>query len=403
MSRRNRGSVPVSLPSLDRRQFLRIFGAVAAVGATGGLTACGADAITEVAEQQPSGLTVNIGLVVPKSGPYAKIGDDIQKGFALFVDGRRGLLGPHNANLIVADEGTTAETAVAAVQGLLSQNVVAVAGVANPGALPTLALAVQEARVPLVSANAAPSTLTNALFVWRVSSVEGDSGRSLAQYAKVQGTRAYLLYEDTGSGGTEAEAFRRAFIDLGGQVVGESVGTGSLASRLQTARNSNADSIFASYSGEAAAAVIDAYRASGVTAKLLGTGSLTETIDLTKIGPLPQRVYTSMYYAADLDNEANRRFVSEFHKAHGVQPSGYAMAAYDSAAVLDKALSLTAGLPTGPTLNQAFSLLGQIDSPRGTWTFNINRSPQQKWYLRRLHLDGQVPANVLDTDLTVLG
>ncbi len=403
MSRRNRGSVPVSLPSLDRRQFLRIFGAVAAVGATGGLTACGADAITDVATQQPSGLTVNIGLVVPKSGPYAKIGDDIQKGFALFVDGRRGLLGPHNANLIVADEGTTAETAVAAVQELLSQNVVAVAGVANPAALPTLALAVQEARVPLVSANAAPSTLTNALFVWRVSSVEGDSGRSLSQYAKVQGTRAYLLYDDTGSGGTEAEAFRRAFIDLGGQVVGESVGTGSFASRLQTARNNNADSIFASYSGDAAAAVIDAYRASGVTAKLLGTGSLTETIDLTKIGPLPQRVYTSMYYAADLDNEANRRFVSEFHKAHGVQPSGYAMAAYDSAAVLDKALSLTTGLPTGPTLNQAFSLLGQIDSPRGTWTFNINRSPQQKWYLRRLHLDGQVPANVLDTDLTVLG
>ena len=403
MSRRNRGSAPVSLPSLDRRQFLRIFGAVAAVGATGSLTACGSDAITDVAGQEPSGLTVNIGLLVPKSGQYAKIGDDIQKGFALFLAGRRGLLGPHNANLIVADEGTTAETSLAAVEGLLSQNAVAIAGVANPAALPALADAVQKARVPLVSANAAPSTLTNALFVWRVSSVEGDSGRSLSQYAKVQGSRAYLLYEETSSGGTEAEAFRRAFVDLGGLVVGESVGTGSLANRFQTARNLDADSIFASYSGDAAAAVIDAYRASGVTAKLLGTGSLTETIDLTKIGPLPQRVYTSMYYAADLDNEANRRFVSEFHKAHGTQPSGYAMAAYDSAAVLDKALGLTTGQPTGPTLNQAFSLLGQIDSPRGIWTFNINRSPQQKWYLRRLHLDGQVPANILDTDLTVLG
>ena len=39
-----------------------------------------------------------------------------------------------------------------------------------------------------------------------------------------------------------------------------------------------------------------------------------------------------MYYAPDLDNEVNRRFVSSYHKKHGVQPSAYAMAAYDSAA-----------------------------------------------------------------------
>ena len=403
MSRRNRGSVPVSLSSLDRRQFLRIFGAVAAVGATGGLTACAVDPLTAGNEPQLSGLTINIGLVAPKTGPYAKIGDDIVKGFSLFVAGRRGLLGVHNANLIVVDEGTTVESADQAVKGLLSQNVIAIAGVANPASLPTLANTVQEARIPLVSANAAPSTLTNALFVWRVSSVEGDSGRSLAQYAKVEGSRVYLLYDETASGRAEAEAFRSAFVDVGGEIVGEAAGTGGLASRLQAARTEEADSIFASYSGPEAAAVIDAYRASGMTVKLLGTGSLTETIDLTKIGPLPPNVYTSMYYAADLDNAPNRRFVSEYHKVHGVQPSGYAMAAYDSAAVLDKALGLTPATPSGPTLNQAFSLLGQIESPRGTWTFNINRSPQQKWYLRRLHLDGMVPANMLDTDLTVLG
>jgi hypothetical protein len=33
------------MPALDRRQFLRIFGAVAAVGATGGLAACASDTV----------------------------------------------------------------------------------------------------------------------------------------------------------------------------------------------------------------------------------------------------------------------------------------------------------------------------------------------------------------------
>jgi branched-chain amino acid transport system substrate-binding protein len=393
----------VSIPSLDRRQFLRIFGAVAAVGATGGLAACSSDPLPGSGEVQPSGFTIGIGLVAPTAGPFARIGEDIQRGFSLFLSGNRMMLGPHNVDLKVVDEGASPETAVAAVNGLLGQNVVAIAGVANPAALPALASTVQAAKVPLVSSNAAPSTLTNALFVWRASSVEGDAGRSLAQYARLEGSRSYLMHEDTPSGRAEADAFRAAYIDLGGQVIGESAGTASLGGRLQSARNGNADSVFASYSGAEAAAVLDAYRASGLAAKLLGTGSLTETIDLTKIGPLPGGVYTSMYYAADLDNDANRRFVSNYHKTHGVQPSGYAMAAYDSAAVLNKALGLLPGLPNAAALNQSFSLLGQIESPRGNWTFNINRSPQQKWYLRKLHLDGMVPANLLDTDLAVLG
>ncbi|MDT5025239.1 MAG: branched-chain amino acid transport system substrate-binding protein, partial [Micromonosporaceae bacterium] len=70
--------------------------------------------------------------------------------------------------------------------------------------------------------------------------------------------------------------------------------------------------------------------------------------------------------------------------------------------VLDKALRLVRGTPTGPDLNNPFSSVGQIESPRGAWMFNANRGPQQRWYLRRLRSDGQVPANLLDTDLQVL-
>jgi branched-chain amino acid transport system substrate-binding protein len=380
-----------------------MFGAVAAVGATGGLAACAADPVLTQGQVPVSGLTVTIGLVAPAVGPFAKIGDDIQKGFKLYLANNQGLLGPHKVDLKVVEEGATVESAVNAVKGLISQGVLAIAGVANPAALPAVAAAVQEAKVPMVSVNAAPNTLTNALFVWRVSYVEGEAGRALSQYAKAEGTRGYLLYEDSTSGRAEAEAFRAGFVDLGGSIVGEAAGPGNFATRLAAAKAANANSVFACYSGADAIALLAAYKDAGLQAKLLGTGSLTETIDLTKIGALPSHVYTSLYYAADLDNEPNRRFVSSYHKTHGVSPSGYAMSAYDGASVIDKALVLMDGQPTGSSLNQAFSLLGQIDSPRGTWTFNINRSPQQKWYLRKLHLDGMVPANLLDTDLTVLG
>jgi len=399
---------------LDRRQLLRIFGAVAAAGATGGLAAaCGVDEPDN--SLQLSGLTVRVGLVVPSAGPFARIGGDIERGFRLFLASNRNLLGPHNVDVRVADEGETPESALAAVNGLLSQGVVAIAGIANPAALAGLALEVQNRRVPLVSVHSAPGTLTNALFVWRVGAVLGDAGRAMAEHAYQQGPRAYVMWENTPSGAEEAEKFRTAFTDLDGTVlnhpndqntVAEYIGAGvdNLSLRLAEAEELGADTIFAAFSGAEAQQVLEAYRASGLSIQLLGAGSLTETIDLAALGAeLPEGVFTSMYYAADLDNDANRRFVTEYHRAHGTQPTGYAMAAYDGAAVLSRAVGLVPGEPTGQLVNDAFSELGQIESPRGTWTFNINRSPQQKWYLRRLAYDGMVPANLLDTDLMVLG
>jgi len=399
--------------TLDRRQLLRIFGALTAAGVTGSLAAaCGADSDDGL---QLSGLTIRIGLVVPSSGPYARIGADIERGFRLFLASNDNRLGPHNVDLRTADEGEDPESALAAVTSLANQGAVAIAGVANPDALPMIALEMQNRQLPLVNPHAAPGTLTNALFVWRVGAVLGDAGRAIADFAIRQGSRAYILWDTTSVGAAEAEVFRIAFTDLGGTIVNDpnavssnadyrTPGLDNLQARLAEADDLNAHTIFAAFAGDEARQVLEAYRASGLTIPLLGTPSLTETVDLAALGiELPERVYTSMYYAPDLDNDANRRFVTEYHRTHGTQPSGYAMAAYDCGSVLSRALSLVPGDPTGAQVNRALSQLGQIESPRGTWTFNINRSPQQKWYLRRLGYDGMVPANLLDTDLLVVG
>jgi branched-chain amino acid transport system substrate-binding protein len=261
--------------------------------------------------------------------------------------------------------------------------------------------------VPLVAANAAPATLTNALFVWRTSSVQGDAGRSLAAYARQLGPRAYVMTDDSSTGTEEAAKFEIDFEDLGGTILNKTAGftaPGSISGKLSDARNRSAHTIFACYSGDQATQVLTSHFDLSIPTTLLGPPSLTETIDLAALGPgLPKPVYTSSFYAPDLTNDANRRFVTDYHRTHGLQATGYAMAAYDSAAVLSRAVSLVVGDPTGPEINRAFSSLGQIESPRGTWAFNINRSPQQKWYLRRLSLDGRVPSNLLDTDLVVLG
>ena len=74
----------------------------------------------------------------------------------------------------------------------------------------------------------------------------------------------------------------------------------------------------------------------------------------------------------------------------------------DSALLLDRALRLTEGSIDPVRLNDALGKLGEIDTPRGSWAFNVERAPQQTWYLRRLRMDGQVAANLVDADLLVL-
>jgi branched-chain amino acid transport system substrate-binding protein len=340
-------------------------------------------------------------------GTLRAIGAEITNGFKLYLTDHDSLLGRHRVELRIEDEGQTAASAVAAVEALLQSGVIALAGVASPSSLLAIREAVEKAKVPLVSSNASPGTLTSAFYIWRAAYVEGEAGQALASYARIEGTRAYLLYDNSATAKAEANAFRSAFEDLGGTIVGDVQGTSGYAGRLQNARSANPDAIFASYTTDEAEEFLAEYRRSEMTTKVMGPGSLTETVNLARLtseaGGLPEQVFTAMPYAYDLNNESNRRFVSSYHKTYSTAPSSYAMTAYDAASVLDKALRLIEeDVPTAPALNKAFSLLGQIDSPRGAWTFNINRAPQQKWYLRRLRLDGQVAGNLLDADLTIL-
>jgi branched-chain amino acid transport system substrate-binding protein len=378
-----------------------MFGAAAVLGASAAAAAA-CDPGPAPAAGKPNGRSVKIGLVTPALGDYAKIGDDIQKGFRLYLEMNDGLFGGSTVDLRSAEEGPTPQAAAAAVKGLLDDGVVAIAGIANPEALPAVAPMMAQAKVPLVCTNSCPSTLVKPDFLWRASSMEGEAGKSLAAYARAEGQNAYLFYDDTTPAREEVAAFRAAFTDIGGRIVGDVPGKVAFGTRMATAKAAQPNVIYAAHTGDVAAALIDAYRTAGITAKLIGPGTLTETTDLTKLSALPSGVYTSMFYATDLDNSPNQVFVASYHKTYGSAPSSFAAAAYDSAFILDHALARQNGATDPEVLDKDLGKLGQMDSPRGVWTFNGNRSPQQRWYLRQLREDGSVPANMVETDLTVL-
>jgi hypothetical protein len=113
------------------------------------------------------------------------------------------------------------------------------------------------------------------------------------------------------SAAVEISGFASALAALGGAIAGTSTGTDRFSGRISDATDGKAEVIFAAHSGGSALALRNAYRSSDLSPKLIGPNRLTESIDLTRLSALPKHVYTTGFYAPDLDNDRNRRFAAD--------------------------------------------------------------------------------------------
>ena len=397
---------------LDRRQALKLFATLGAAGvAAPALSACSASSLNSNKPVQDEG-PVRIGLVVPQSGVYKTIGDDLTNGFQLYIKLNGGKLGGRQADLVLADEGETAESGKAATDKLLKQDhVVALTGVVSSATMGAIKDTVETAQVPLVGSNASPTTLQGVKYIWRTSFVGDEPGKALGKFVadRLGGGSVFLIAADYQAGRDEINGFLGTY---GGKVEGEPLytpftptPTTNFGPYLNQIKNSNAKAVFCFYAGASAVAFVKQYKEFGLTQELYGAGFLTEGSVLKAEADAAKGVFTSMNYSPDLDNPANRRFASEYQKTYNLIPTTYAMASFDAAAVLDKAIAIAGqtGSLTSQTLNAAVGKVGTIDSPRGSWQFNQNRTPLQKWYLRQVRVDGTVLSNGVISELVTLG
>ncbi|MEU8080899.1 ABC transporter substrate-binding protein [Catellatospora citrea] len=386
---------------MARRRFLALAsgaGASALLGACGGASLGGGD-------EQGSG-AVKIGLLLPQSGAFTAIGEDLRRGFDLYLEGTGGKLGGRPATIVTADEGENADTGKAAAERLLKQErVLALTGVVNSVVLGAIKDLVQSARVPLVGSNASPTGLADADFIWRTSFRNDQPGRALGAYVAAQpdGRRVAVIAADYQAGRDEVTGFREAYEAAGGTIADVTwtpfPATRNFLPYLQRVGASKATAVFCFYAGTAAVDFVKQYHEAGLTQPLYAPGFLTEGGVLQAQADRALGIRTALNYAADLPGEDNRRFVEAYQARNGKRPTTYAVASYDAAAVLDRAVAAAGAQPTSQSVNTAIGTLGDIASPRGTWRFTPERVPAQAWYLREVRQSPQGPVNALVREL----
>lgn len=388
--------------------------AVAAVLAAG----CSGGALREesaAGAASTRGSVVKIGFIAPLSGPFASLGEDMRRGFRLYLDRRQGRLGGRAVTVVAVDEGAGPETGVPAARRLVTRDrVVAAAGIVNSAVALGALQSFIDAGVPLIVVNAGANALTGAKgseFVWRTSFANADAnyaaGQWLARQPPVSGG-VFLLSADFVAGKEQLAAFKAAFTAGGGKIVGEQYSpfgtTQDFQPYLAQVRASGAGAVYAFYGGQDAINFVRQYRDFGLAGRipLYGPGHLTEGPTLVAQGAAADGIINVLNYSPELDTPTNRAFVEAYETAYDAPPTSYAVQAYDAAAVLDAALADVDGVVSGRALIAALPKIGEIDSPRGTWRFSPRRNPEQHWYLRQVRREGGGFVNAVLDDLGVV-
>lgn len=290
---------------------------------------------------------IKVGLLLPYSGVYAALGNDIEAGFNLGIEH---FGGETSATFEIVKEDTEVKPPVALAKAkklILQDEVDVMAGIVSSGVLGAVRDMVHGAGVPLIVANAGNDEATGAQcspFITRMSFSNGQINRPMGKWMAEQGIKkVFTLAPDYAAGRQMIDAFAASFTAAGGEIVGQEFTpfqkTQDFGPYLAQAKASGADAVFVFYAGGEAISFVKQYDSFGLKADLplYGSGFLTSSLYVEAEGPAAEGVITALHYVPTLDNAANVAFAEAFKAKTGRVPSEYAVQGYDTARALVEA------------------------------------------------------------------
>lgn len=290
---------------------------------------------------------IKVGLLLPFSGVYASLGNEIETGFNL---GLQQFGSEAGVAFEIAREDTEVKPPVAlgkAKKLILQDQVDVMVGIVSSGVLGAVRDMVHGAGVPLIVANAGNDEATGAScspFITRMSFSNGQINRPMGTWMAEQGVRRVVtLAPDYAAGRQMIDAFTETFTAAGGEIAGQEFTpfqkTQDFGPYLAQAKASGADAVYVFYAGGEAISFVKQYDSFGLKADLplYGSGFLTSPLYVNAQGEAAEGVTTALHYAPTIDNEANAAFVAAFTEETGRAPSEFAVQGYDAARALIEA------------------------------------------------------------------
>lgn len=277
---------------------------------------------------------VKVGTVLSLTGPFAAMGDAVDKGALLYMKLNGGKLPAGvKVELVRRDNaGPNPSAAKRLAQEMIVRDKVKflTGAVFTPDAASIAPLATA-AKIPFVLPNATTSSLTRlSPFIVRVSFTQWQVAYPMGEWAAKKGYKtAMVVVADYAAGHDTQEAFSRAFTGNGGQITGvlripQTVT--DLAAYMQRIKDAKPDMVFMFINSRIAA--LKAWDASGLRAagiQLMGPGDLLNDDDMPAIGTAAEGVITGGIYTSNEAEPipANAAFMKAWAAEYGTDKPSY--------------------------------------------------------------------------------
>ena len=339
------------------------------------------------------GAPLKVGLVLPYTGTFAKLGQFIDNGFKLYVEQQGGKLGGREIAFVQLDDESKPEAATDNMNRLVSRDKVdVVLGTVHSGVAMAMVKVARDTNSLLIIPNAgandatgpqcAPNIFRTSFSNWQTTF---PAGKVLIDEGKKNVVTITWRYT---AGAEMIGAFKENFEKSGGKVVEDltlpfpEVEFQALLTRIATLKP---DAVFSFFAGGGAVKFVKDYAAAGLnkTIPLYGAGFLTDGT-IAAQGDAATGIKTTLHYADNLDNPQNVAFLKAFKAKTNLDGDIYAVQGYDAGALLDIGLKAVGGDAGARDKMIAAMGAAKIDSPRGPLSFNKAHNPIQNIYLREV-------------------
>ncbi|WBU56813.1 ABC transporter substrate-binding protein [Paracoccus sediminicola] len=352
----------------------------------------------------PAAADTTVGLLLPASGNYAALGQDIEDGFRMAIGGA----GRDDITILREDTEAKPQTGLTRARKLIMQDRADVlVGVVSSAVLGAVRDVVDGSGTPLIVANAGNSDATGkdcSPYITRVSFSNDQLNRPMGEWMAAEGIGSvYTLAPDYAAGQQMIGAFSDAFEAGGGEVIGGDFTpfgrTEDFGPYLAKAQASGAEALYVFYGGADAISFVKQYDSFGLRDQmpLYAVGFLTAPLYLRSQGEAAEGVIGALHYLPSLDTPENAAFVDAYRAAHdGDLPSEYVVAGYDAGRLLLGALD--SGAAGREELARALPQVAYT-GPRGPLEIDsaTNNIVQNVYVFETVSKDGEMTHRLLDT------
>lgn len=337
------------------------------------VTACAPQAASPQASREP----IKVGLLLPQSGVFQSLGEDLTAGFDLYLDEIGGQVDGRKIQVIREDEGATPQEGLVKVRKLIDNDKVDIlAGFVNAAIAYGARDFIHESKTPTVVMVASGQDLTRKLrspYMFRTSHTTWQLAHPLGIWmADNVAKSAVTSASDFAAGKEYVAGFIEGFSSKGGKITSQlwpKLGTSDFAPFLTEMKGANPQATFNFYAGSDAVRFVQQYRQFGLgSVPISGIGLFDDQL-LPAEGDAALGGRSAWTWAIDLKTDENRKFIDAYQKKTKKLPTDFVPLGYDAARTIVDAVKAAKTDTTKDGLVKALEAT-DFEGPRGRIRFD---------------------------------